>query len=697
MRKKNEELFAADELYSVSEYKPFRAEQYINVSEVAARAPETQPTPPETQFGNERHSGIKPKRSDSPSTQGGRRRASVKDFLSKLTETATSTVGTTVAVVGAAATVAICGSIYVPAPHVSLISLDVGADCVECVLDISELQENVDYDIVVSNAYHTFTQEEVTSGENVCFINELKPFYEYTLSVVGKTDDALGKTVYFEQSFYTGTGAEPKAFIDLTQRELDGESVIDYSLYVSDPLLLSNQYLVRAFYENEVILEESWTGQTTYEGSIPVYMEGKIFFSVYADLDGELRLVGEKSILSEAAPMRGPNIALRTDTELVEGGLFAVFYDISDENEQWRLERAIFHIAYDDSAYDVEMSSRALYEEGMLPVEIPADVTEFTVSADVFSVTKTGEERQISLQPQVYAAPHQVVLAEKKIYTDDYSDDKILTLRFFTHLPTGVTLWLTDTSTGDSTEITDSEYSETLTESARTFSYQALDEQGNVLIDEQTCTINVASSLPSFEFNYTNPGDYVETYNKDGTINLYTNVGFACDDENVYYEIVYYGGEISERVYRSRDPHVAFENMPDQEYYLVYYVIYEWEGVRYVLQRIAVSGNTGQDVRSYVDITVTEATVQVSLSSSVVLQGDAVIVVNGSERRTVAFADFVENQYGLLYSFDAGVEIVSVTVEMAATHQMKVYEQLLAQGSEMQGSVYEAILWEYTA
>ena len=126
---------------------------------------------------------------------------------------------------------------------------------------------------------------------------------------MGKTEDALGQTVFFEQSFYTGTGAEPKAFIDLMQTEQEVGNTIDYSLYVSDPLSLSNRYLVRAFYENELILEESWTGQTTYEGSIPVSVEGEVLFSVYADINGELRLAGEKTVvatLPEGLPIRNP-------------------------------------------------------------------------------------------------------------------------------------------------------------------------------------------------------------------------------------------------------------------------------------------------------------------------------------------------------------------------------------------------------
>ena len=151
MQNRNDEFFTGEEFRGQTEYKFMRAEQYINASEVGARAPEAQETAPETQFGNEQGKP-RQKPSEALSTKSGKRRASVKDFLTKITESATSTVGTTVAAVGVVATVAVCGSLYVPPPKVNLLSLDVGAEYVSYVVQIDELQENVDYDIVVENA-----------------------------------------------------------------------------------------------------------------------------------------------------------------------------------------------------------------------------------------------------------------------------------------------------------------------------------------------------------------------------------------------------------------------------------------------------------------------------------------------------------------------------------------------------------------
>lgn len=701
MRTHNDEFFSGEEFRKQTEYKIIRAEQYINVSEVAARAPEAMPSPPETQFGNERPPKPKKKSSELPSTQSGRRRASVKDFLSKITETATSTVGTTVAVIGAAATVAVCGSIYVPAPHVSLISLDVGADCVEYVLALDELQEKVDYDIVVSNAYHTFTQTEVTAGENTCFINQLKPFYEYTLSVVGKTEDALGQTVYFEQSFYTGTGAEPKAFIDLMQTEQEVGNTIDYSLYVSDPLSLSNRYLVRAFYENELILEESWTGQTTYEGSIPVSVEGEVLFSVYADINGELRLAGEKTVvatLPEVLPIRNPQFVLLEEAVLAGMDVFNVPYEIQDLDERLRLEKAVFHVAYNGGEYDTELSSFVLSTSDGLPVDIPADVTEFTVSAELYAVTEDGETRQAVVQPQTYSAPHQVVLAEKEVFdASQYNEDRTLTLRFFTHLPEGATISVTDTATGAATEATYGEYSVTLTESAKSFTYQVLDEQGNVLIGEQSCSMNFDLEKPTYTFSYTNPGDYLETYNEDGTINLYTDVQFSCDDERVQYELVYYSNSVPEQVYRSRDPLVALENLPNEMYYLIYYVVYEQDGVRYVIGYVPVSGNTGQNLENDVLLTATSSSVELSIYRSIGWQGDLVLTINGTQKISLAASDFVEGEYTRVYTLASDTEIFSVTLEIFASDQMQMYEILSSAGVQINGSIYKQILLEYTA
>lgn len=695
MRKRNEEQFSGDEFRSVSEYKSFAAEQYGKPLEIGARAPETKATPPETQFGNT----SAPKQSDLPKTDAGKRRASVKDFLNKITETATSTVGTAATVVAAAATVAVCTSLFVPAPQVNLLTLDVGADYVSYVLQVDELQDDVDYDIVVSSPYHTFVQEEVVAGENVNFITELRPFYEYTLTLIGKSDDALGKTIYFEQKFYTGTGAEPQAVITLEERRADGVVAVDYSIYVSDPLSLSNQYLVRAFYENEIILEDVWSDEIIRDGTISGWYDGEIFFEIYADVDGELRQAGSQSIVV-SPPERPPNptFTLGTETELVGIDTFTVEYAFTDVHTLLQVDKAVFRITYDGGDYEETVLTPTMDGAAKLQVAIPADVTEFTVQPTLYVSTAQGLEWQVETAAQTYAAGYQVSLWQTQVGAPDlYMGERTLTLQFYTHLPTDSRLLVTD-PTGTSVEVYDGYYYETFPESGGEYTYQAVDANETPLTETASRTVILPENLPTgddYTFNYLNAGDILETYNEDGTINLYGDLGFTTTNEEVFYEILF-TGEGETIVHRSQDQALMLENIPAGWYGVTYYVIYEQDGIRYELFYVSVSGTTGQ-MSGEPSLWIEDGAVQIQLYEWVDHQETLGLVVDGTERITLSLSDFTADEYGdLFYTYIPPAGTTTIGLEVYLTTQTDAYEQLIADGVPVKGSIYKQVILEET-
>ena len=170
---------------------------------------------------------------------------------------------------------------------------------------------------------------------------------------------------------------------------------------------------------------------------------------------------------------------------------------------------------------------------------------------------------------------------------------------------------------------------------------------------------------------------------------------FSCDDERVYYEVVYYGGDVPEQVYRSRHPHVALENLPNQGYYFIYYVVYEQDGVRYVIGYTAVSGNTGHFVESDVSLTAAGSTVELSIYDNVVWQGDVVLTINGAQKISLTESDFVQEDSKKVYSLTTDTEIFSVTLEIFASDQLQMYEILSSAGVQINGSIYRQLFLEY--
>lgn len=98
------------------------------------------------------------------------------------------------------------------------------------------------------------------------------------------------------------------------------------------------------------------------------------------------------------------------------------------------------------------------------------------------------------------------------------------------------------------------------------------------------------SFLKSYTFNYKNPSDILITYNDDGTINLYTDLGFTTEDEYIYYGIYYSGLNNSEEVFYT-DSIARYENVPLDDYSVVYRIYRTINGEEYLLSEIAVSGS----------------------------------------------------------------------------------------------------------
>lgn len=102
--------------------------------------------------------------------------------------------------------------------------------------------------------------------------------------------------------------------------------------------------------------------------------------------------------------------------------------------------------------------------------------------------------------------------------------------------------------------------------------------------------------------NCVNPSDSVVTYNDDGTVNIYRNVGFSSSDPNIYldtmlYETVYEDSTTGEIKYlnavhsRTTGTYSVMEDLIAYDYCPLYFINYDKDGVTYQMYKEMPSGN----------------------------------------------------------------------------------------------------------
>lgn len=89
------------------------------------------------------------------------------------------------------------------APTANLISLEVGSDFVEYVVEVSDLDEDADYSLIVKSPSEVVYEEEITEdGIYEGRVEGLLPEWEYTVALICH-DAVLGDLTHFKASFQT--------------------------------------------------------------------------------------------------------------------------------------------------------------------------------------------------------------------------------------------------------------------------------------------------------------------------------------------------------------------------------------------------------------------------------------------------------------------------------------------------------------
>ena len=150
--------------------------------------------------------------------------------------------GTATVVVGASAAVIAFNAVPKSLPKMKINNIESGSSFVHYNLEAMNLDTDKDYDIVVSNVYHTF-KIECTPGLNDEYVYNLKPGLQYSLTLVGYSE-LLGTVEYQSESFFT----------------LDSDSIVGYSnikVIYNDDLTCGIKYDTTLVDDNDTI-EDSY-------------------------------------------------------------------------------------------------------------------------------------------------------------------------------------------------------------------------------------------------------------------------------------------------------------------------------------------------------------------------------------------------------------------------------------------------------
>lgn len=129
----------------------------------------------------------------------------VKKLISKLSESTTSlATSITATATIAVASVALFTNVVLPTPDISLTSIEEGYDYVSYCIQANDLDESIDYNILISNSFESY-EFDLISGENKNTVDDLTHDSVYDLSVIGTNLENGTNITYLSYRFFTTT------------------------------------------------------------------------------------------------------------------------------------------------------------------------------------------------------------------------------------------------------------------------------------------------------------------------------------------------------------------------------------------------------------------------------------------------------------------------------------------------------------
>ena len=628
-----------DENKCAPEFKEFKAEEYKKPSEFFQKAPEAAPQRYESFSEKDGNLSSGQKKGDKEKGEKEKTRTKLKrvlDSISKTVAKATTTV-VGVAAVGVGAVIALSPlftpsePIKEPEPiSVSLVDFDVGGNYMLYELDVSGLQKSSDYDILISGGQDKLVYDDVTNGTNREFVLGLSASQSYTLSVIEKTEG--GNFVHYEKEFSTN-GTE--IISDTFQATLETPSMSDITVEWHEdkntvilPALFSphadTNYKYRVSLTDKqggvVSSYEGHEGATTLDIPLDVDEISVVYEAIYDT--GYHEIVYSTEIKEENLILKAPEISFDDEKKLLYAGYYDLTYTVSSTIPNLESYESLT-VTVNGVEYEAYFTQSDINNKMIFTVEFTDPVDEFDVEATlILSGAYGGNKRTVTY------TKHYV--NELEFYDEAYYSKYNNAVEFrFLHSEIGGYVIIKNELTLTEERI-DTEYHSYPFSDAARYTYALYNKSGERLTEEKT--VNFESiELPSYTFDYTNPGEVISTINEDSTLNFYFDTNFSSVDPSVYYEITMSGAG-DDYVFTSREQFLAVEGLPNAQYALKFRVLYEYEGSLYELYSVVPSGTTY--FPSYLSIGYTlldDKTVQFEFYSSIVIDGEIKITLDGDE------------------------------------------------------------------
>ncbi len=590
----NKEFYSSDEFKSAPEYKRFEAEVYKKPNEFKNTAPEFADNGPESKFttppSEETEKAKKPE---------NKRLRAVKSFR-QFSETATKVLGTATGTIAAAATVVIvCSTIFAPSPTAKMHSFEVGANYVIYSLELSDLDEDIDYDIVISNPYDSFVHKDVHVGLNENYVVGLRAFQSYTLSLVGKGDGASGTVTYYEKTFYTDPD---KAWVDEHYDAWFEASTLDETSVIWGET--EHELVLPVFFEAEwdsgfgyhaILLNERNEEVARYEG-----VESSPVFVVDADV-GKLSVRYEKVRLLEGTDfvyetylsdgeidLTPTTVELSQTVELIAHNSYRIPYRVNGslgENPDYYFVPYVNGQETGDDVWELFTD-----KENSAYVYLTEYPEEFSFYLELCYYAPYGNQfRTVRSNELVYRPETQLIVDGYVTHVNS----SMLIFDFGYHAPSGSYVSIVDEETGEETKFYGGTFELPVQRNERySFTYALTDENGKLLTERQRLDVDTSVALGGYQISPRNPGELLVTKNPDGTCNLFIDLNFSSDDANVYYEITVVASA-TPYVYRSKENFAVIKNLPEDLYSVRYDVYYDTgDGQKHMIYNYFPSGTT---------------------------------------------------------------------------------------------------------
>ena len=316
------EYFDTDEYKKIDEYKELKAENYSNINESfignefknnideflndnssSSSINNNNKALDSEEFNNKYNKELNQNtnntlEADSSSITTSSTEATISNAISTTGSSIAGTIGTVATTaIGAVGAVAIASNFLLAAPQMDIISLDIGCDYVHYVVEVSDLDLDSKYSIIIENGYNKFVCS-IEEGTNENIVTGLKPYCEYKMSLVVDNKELGGEITYNSESFYTKKPESPTAAFKYNLNPDFENSLmnLNYNIFISDYYQEGYDYYYTISYADEIVYQnDDLSNDYYFNGSISS-KEGDYQFNVYCRFFDEDIVILDKTV-----------------------------------------------------------------------------------------------------------------------------------------------------------------------------------------------------------------------------------------------------------------------------------------------------------------------------------------------------------------------------------------------------------------